>query len=132
MILSAVAGLTAVLSPTLSAEPPTATPAAGPAVQTEPAKGDRAARAKERLEKMKSELGLTDEQAKKVQEIFAAQREAAKGVREDSSLSDEQRKEKLKAARAEADAQMSAVLTPEQKAKWEELKKQRPGRDGGR
>lgn len=132
ILFSAVAGLAALAPFTLQAEPP-----APPPVQAQAgdagagkAKGDRAARAKEKLEKLKADLGLTDEQSKKVQSIMAEQREAMKGLKDDATLTAEQKKEKMKAGRAEIDSKISAILTPEQKAKWDQLKKDRPAKGG--
>jgi protein CpxP len=135
IFLSAVAGLVAVAPLTLHAEP-----AAPPPVQAQTGdaaagkgkgKGDRAARAKERLDKLQTELGLTEDQSKKLQGIMMEQRQTMKSVKDDTTLTEDQKKEKLKASRAEIDTKISAILTPEQKAKWEQLKKDRPGKGGG-
>lgn len=130
IFLYAVAGLAAVAPCTLKAEPP-----APPAVQSQTGdaaggKGERAARAKEKLAKLQTELGLTDDQSKKVQAIMAEQVQTMKGVRNDTTLTDDQKKEKMKAARADIDAKISAILTPEQKAKWDQIKKARPAKGG--
>lgn len=127
LILSAVAGLAAATC-VLHAEPP-----APPPVQdgsAKPAKEGKAGKMKDHLGQMKSDLGLTDDQAAKIQQIMADQRKAMKGLKEDSSLTDDQKKQKHQAARAEVDAKISALLTPEQKAKWDEMKKNRPGKGG--
>jgi Spy/CpxP family protein refolding chaperone len=134
LLLSAVAGFAAVSPFTVQAEPPAPPPVqsqAAPGAPGEPAKGDRAARGKERLQKMQANLGLTDEQSQKIQAIMTEQREAMKGVKSDTTLTADQKKEKMKAARADVDAKIAALLTPEQKAKWEQLKKDRPGKGGG-
>lgn len=130
LLLSVAAGITAFASPNLLAQAP-----APPPVQTqtgEPAKGgkgaDKAAMGKERLEKMKTNLGLTDDQAKKVQDVMAGQREKMKALKDDASLSKDQKAEKMKAGRAEVDAAIAAILTPEQKAKWDQMKKDRPSK----
>ena len=133
-LLSAVAGFAAVSTFTAHAEPPAPPPVqsqAAQGTQGEPAKGDRAARAKERLQKMQANLGLTDEQSQKIQAIMTEQREAIKGVKSDTTLTEDQKKDKMKAARADVEAKIAAILTPEQKTKWEQLKKDRPGKGGG-
>jgi protein CpxP len=124
-------GLAAVSPLILHAEPPAPPPVQSQTAQTEPAKGDRAGRAKERMEKLQTELGLNADQMKKVQGILTEQRQAMKGVKSDTTLTDDQKKEKQKAARGEADAKIAALLTPEQKTKWDALKKNRPGKGGG-
>lgn len=133
LLLSAVAGFAAVSPFAAHAEPPAPPPVqsqAAPSAPGEPAKGDRAARAKERFQKMQADLGLTSEQSQKIQAIMAEQREALKGVKNDTTLTADQKKEKLKAARADVDAKIAGLLTPEQKAKWDQLKKDRPVKSG--
>lgn len=132
IFLYAVAGLAAVAPCTLKAEPP-----APPAVQSQTGdatggkgKGERAARAKEKLDKLQTELGLTDDQSKKVQSIMAEQMQTMKSVKSDTTLTEDQKKEKMKASRAEIDSKISAILTPEQKAKWDQMKKTRPAKGG--
>jgi Spy/CpxP family protein refolding chaperone len=130
LLLSAAAVLAALSSVSLHAQAPEPAPVQS---QTgEPAKGgkgaDKAAKGKDRLEKMKTDLGLTDDQAKKVQEVMAGQKEKMKAVKDDASLSKEQKMEKMKAGRAEVDAAIGAILTPEQKAKWDTMKKDRPAK----
>lgn len=89
--------------------------------------------AEERLGKMKTELGLSDAQVQKIKPLIEANMEKMKAAHDDSSLSEEQKREKmmeLKKAGAEA---VAAELTPEQKAKFEEeMKKRRQGGPGGR
>lgn len=129
-LLSAVAGIAALSAANVHAQAPEPPPVQS---QTgEPAKtdkgGDKAARGKERLEKLKTDLALTDDQARKVQDIMTEQREKMKGLKDDTALSADQKKEKMKAGRAETDARIGEILTPEQKAKWDQLKKDRPGK----
>lgn len=88
--------------------------------------------AEERLNKMKTELGLSDAQVQKIKPLMEANMEKMKAAHDDASLSEEQKREKmmeLKKAGAEA---VAAELTPEQKAKFEEeMKKRRQGGPGG-
>lgn len=71
---------------------------------------------------MKKNLGLSDEQVKKIGEIRKEQAPAAHAIKEDSSLSPEQKKEKMQALRKTGDDKIATVLTPEQKTKWDEQK----------
>jgi protein CpxP len=85
--------------------------------------------AKERMDKINEELKLTDEQKPKVEAAMKEMGETMRTVRSDSSLSDDQKREKMKTAREALDKKMKAVLTAEQYTKWESMP--RPGRPGG-
>lgn len=100
-----------------------------------PPQGQRAEMAKERLAKMAEELKLTEEQKTKVAAAMKAQAETVRGLKE---ATPEERKEKMKASRAEMEKKMKEILTPEQFTKWEKLRKEggpggpgKPGRRGG-
>jgi periplasmic protein CpxP/Spy len=72
------------------------------------------------------QLDLTDAQKPKVHEIQKNAMEKGRALREDSSLTPEEKKEKAKAIREDMATQLKAVLTPEQFAKWQELSKRGP------
>ena len=130
LILSAVAGFAAATCG-LHAEPPAPPPVQdAPAKPGKPAREGKESRMKDHLAQMKTDLGLTDDQASKIQEIMTEQRKSMKGLKDDTSLTEDQKKEKFQAGRAEADAKISALLTPEQKAKWDQMKKNRPAKGG--
>ncbi len=120
------AGALIALSPIVKAEDKPTPPAGHP-----PA-GQRAEMAKERLAKLAEELKLTDEQKTKVAAAMKAQAETMRGLKD---ATPEERKEKMKAGRAEMEKKMKEILTPEQYAKWEKLRKERrpggPGHPGG-
>lgn len=80
-----------------------------------------------RFDKMKTQLGLTEEQSKKLKENQAGFQTKIKSIREDKSLSDEQKKEQVKAVFKQQQDQFKSVLTPEQ---LEKMKAARPGRKG--
>jgi len=123
LLLSILMGTFAVS--TLPAQTPEATPAATDKAKPGPGKAEKG---KPKLDKLKAELTLTDDQAQKIQSIMEEQGKAGKALREDTTLTKEQKMEKAKAARTETDAKINAVLTPEQQAKWTELKKNRPAK----
>lgn len=80
-------------------------------------------RNKDRMEKIKSSLDLSDEQVKKMQETnrkFADQRKALMG---DSSLTMGKKREKFKALSGEQDAAVKGILNAEQYEKWKEEKR---------
>lgn len=84
---------------------------------------------KEHFDKMAEDLKLTDEQKPKVQAVFKTRAEKGRAIREDSSLSDEQKREKGKALMEEMNKKMKEILTAEQFEKWEKNRPQ--GRPGG-
>jgi periplasmic protein CpxP/Spy len=72
------------------------------------------------------QLDLTDDQKPKVQEIMKSAMDKGRAVREDTSLTSEEKKEKAKAIKEDMATQLKAVLTPEQFAKWQEMSKRGP------
>ncbi len=80
----------------------------------------------EYFNKMVEDLKLTAEQKTKVQEVFKNRGEKGRAIREDSSLSDEQKREKYKALMDESDKKMKDILTAEQFEKWQKNRPQRP------
>ena len=67
---------------------------------------------------------LTDAQKQQFQEISQRMRKQAMAIRQDSSLSSDQKKEKMQSLRKQAHQQMFGVLTPEQKDKLKEMREQ--------
>jgi Spy/CpxP family protein refolding chaperone len=68
-------------------------------------------------------LDLTEDQKPKFDAIRKSAMEKAKAVREDDSLTKEEKKAKAKAIQEDTATQMKALLTPEQFAKYEEMTK---------
>jgi Spy/CpxP family protein refolding chaperone len=66
-------------------------------------------------------LNLTDDQKAKVQPILDAQRTKARAVFQDDSLSQDDKRTKLKAIHDETAAQLKPILTPEQFATWQKM-----------
>src|SRR5947208_2239589 len=71
----------------------------------------RREQARDRLEQMAKELNLTEDQKGKLKPIFQQEAEKLKALREDTSLSREQRREKLKGIRDEIAGKVKGVLT---------------------
>ncbi len=94
-----------------------------------PAGGDRLAALRERMQESARELDLTPEQKEKLQTIVRERMGKLRGLREDNSLSREEKMEKFKAAREEITAEVKKVLTPEQFEKWK-AKQGQPAGDG--
>lgn len=69
-------------------------------------------------------LDLTDDQKQQFQQIHQKIMDQTKTIRSDSSLSDDDKKQKLEELHKQARAQMMAVLTPQQKEKLKQLREQ--------
>ncbi|MFA6960530.1 MAG: Spy/CpxP family protein refolding chaperone [Opitutaceae bacterium] len=78
----------------------------------------------ERLAKMKEALGLTDAQVEQIKKILDDERAQMKALREKEGEPKEKRAEMMKIREA-TKAKVDAVLTAEQKAKLEEMRKER-------
>jgi len=84
---------------------------------------------KEREEKMKSQLGLTDDQSAKLQANRKEMGDKMKAIRENKSLSDEQKKEQFKELMKSQKDKMKSILTEEQLNKMKEMHHRKPGGD---
>jgi len=71
-----------------------------------------------------SQLNLTEEQKSKIQEIQKIRREQFAALKEDATLTQEQKREKMKTIMESTQKQMDEVLTPEQKQKLDQLREQ--------
>ena len=85
-------------------------------------------RGKERGERMKKELNLTAEQSAKMDVNRKVVSEKMKAIREDESLTDEQKKEKTKEVMKQQKENMKSILTEEQLQKLKERKQATEGR----
>ena len=79
-------------------------------------------------EKMKKELGLTDAQQKQMKESRESFKIKKEAIKNDASLSETAKTEKLKALQVERKAKMATILTPDQQTKMQEMKANRKGR----
>lgn len=78
-------------------------------------------------ERMKTSLGLTDEQSAKLDQQRKQTGEQMKAIRENKSLSDEQKKEQMKGLHKKQQEAMKSILTEEQMQKLKERKHDRKG-----
>ena len=83
-----------------------------------------------RLEWMGKKLNLTDDQKAKLQPILQDEFQQMKTVRDDASLNREQKRDKMMQIRQTFHPQVTAVLTPDQQQKLEQMKKNRESRRG--
>lgn len=67
---------------------------------------------------MKEKLGLTPEQVEKIKAAFEKDREKLMALREDTSLSREQKGEKMRELFKSQMESIRPILTPEQVEKW--------------
>ena len=80
--------------------------------------------AEQRIERMSTDLNLTDAQKTKLKAVFEDQTKKMRELREDTNLSQEQRQEKMRAFREENDKKMKEILTPDQFEKWQKQREQ--------
>jgi len=75
--------------------------------------------------KLGEKLGLTDEQKSKIGPLVQKNRADIKAIRENASLTKDQKHAQIAAIREGMDQQMKSVLTPDQYQKFQENKAQR-------
>ena len=80
--------------------------------------------ADQHLQMLSEKLNLTDDQKAKLRPILQDQMQQMKAVREDSSLSEEQKRAKMKPIHESLHDQINAVLTPEQRAKFKQMRQE--------
>ena len=116
-----LAGLAILQSPALAQDKPDA-------AKPERPRRERPGLAGDRLERMSKELNLSEEQKGKLKTIFEQQAAKTKAMREDTSLTPEQRREKGRAIREEFNGKIKEVLTKEQNEKYQKQQQERPDR----
>ncbi len=79
----------------------------------------------EQVKAMKESLKITDEQAEKLKPVFAKVQEKQKALRDDTNLSQEDRRSKMREIYAGVGEELKPILTPEQLAKWKEEREKR-------
>jgi len=95
---------------------------AAPPAAAKPGHGDR-------LAKMAEELNLTDAQKDQIRPILKDSMTQRKALQGDATLTEEQKKAKMKELRTATHDKIFAVLTPEQQTKFDAMKE---GGRGGR
>jgi len=96
------------------------------AAQTGTSQVDPETRAKvqEKLQQISGELNLSDDQKQQLKPILQNEFQQLKAVKDDTSLSDDQKRTKVGEIRGNAKSQMSTILTPDQQKKLETMKEQ--------
>jgi Spy/CpxP family protein refolding chaperone len=85
-----------------------------------------------RHEKMAAKLGLTDDQKTQLKSIHQDATEHAKANKNDSTLSKDQKKAKLKDLHEQTMTKTNAILTPDQQQKMQQMKANHKGKRGHR
>jgi Spy/CpxP family protein refolding chaperone len=85
----------------------------------------------ERGEMFAQELNLTPEQKAELKSLRETEKQQAQAIKNDSSLTSEQKKAKFHELRKSSHEQMMAKLTPEQQQKFKEFRKEHRGHRGG-
>lgn len=83
-----------------------------------------AQRQRQHMAMLAQKLNLTNAQKQQFQQIGRDMRKQGMAIRQDSSLSSDQKKEKMLALRKQAHQQMFSVLTPEQKEQLKQMREQ--------
>ena len=82
----------------------------------------------QRVDRLNTELKLTDEQKSKITALLESQ---SKKRQELQTLAKEDRREKVRAMMQEQNKKMKEILTPEQFEKWQKMRQQGRQRQGG-
>jgi len=86
----------------------------------------RGARPQDRLKRIAEELKLTDEQKPKFEAAMKEQTEKLQELRQNTTLTPEERRPKLRELRQDLSAKMKKILDAEQFEKWEKMQQAGP------
>lgn len=76
----------------------------------------------ERLQQLSSALNLTGAQKEQIKPVLQQEVQQLRGIRQDGSLSENEKEMKMKQVHDSAQGQIQAVLTPEQQQKLAQMK----------
>lgn len=77
-----------------------------------------------RLKMLTEKLNLTDDQQAKLKPIIEDQSKQMKAIHDDTSLAPADRQAKMKEVHESSIEKMNAILTPDQQAKWKQLRQE--------
>lgn len=80
---------------------------------------------------MAKKLNLSQDQQDKLKPIFQQQHQQAMAIKNDSSLTKDQKKEKFQALHQQTMAQVNGILTPEQQQQWQQMRAKHRHEKGG-
>lgn len=81
------------------------------------------------MDRVKTELGLSDDQSAKIKALQTDSRTKIKGIRDNQSLSEDQKKQQITAAMKEQRDNMHKILTPDQLKKMESMRSKHMNRE---
>jgi periplasmic protein CpxP/Spy len=79
----------------------------------------------QRTQELTKKLNLTSDQQTKVQNVFQSERSQMESLRQDTSLSQQDRHAKMMEIHKSTDAQVRALLDSTQQKKWDEMQAKR-------
>ncbi|SNT39307.1 protein refolding chaperone Spy/CpxP family [Granulicella rosea] len=106
-------------------------PPAPPSGQDGPPQGGRGDREAAMLARLTRDLSLTDDQVKQVTVIEDDARQKMMALRNDTSTAQADKRTKMMAIREESQAKIRAILTDEQKTKFDEMEAKMKARGAG-
>ena len=112
----------------LAASGPVARAADKLAVKPEAPTSERRAGIQARLKQISEQLNLTDEQKEKLKPIFQEQFAKLRELRQNDTLSREDKLAKVKELREDINKKVEPILTAEQKEKWQKVQQRRAKR----
>jgi periplasmic protein CpxP/Spy len=80
--------------------------------------------AESKLQQISQQLNLSEEQKTKLKPILQDEVDQLKALKSDTSASSQDKLQKAKEIRAAHKQQIDAILTPDQKQKWQQMKEQ--------
>jgi Spy/CpxP family protein refolding chaperone len=104
--------------------------AVSPVMAQPPANGDKTTKREHRgqrgdqLQKLSEALNLTEDQKTQLKPIFEDARTRSQAVRQNAQLTPEEKSQQTMQIRKETQEKVSAILTPEQREKLKEIRKQ--------
>src|SRR5580658_2349758 len=87
----------------------------------QPAPQPMRGRSEHMIQQLQTKLGLSDGQVQQIKGIFKTQYQQMKALRDDDSLSDDDRRSKMMALRQSVRGQIRALLTPDQQKTFDTL-----------
>jgi|GEM_PF-2622172 len=78
-----------------------------------------------RMEKLKSELNLTDAQVTEMKLVFREAKKDIRGIKSNESIPREEKRSQIKSVKDKSDVKIGSILDQEQFSKFEELKERR-------
>ena len=84
----------------------------------------------EQVKRLADRLNLSDDQQSKIKPILEDQRQQMASLREDTSLSREDRMSKMRSIRESTTSKISAILNDDQKKQYEAMQQEMRSREG--